>query len=88
MWNLKYDTNDPIYRTETDSQTQRTYLWLPRERGERVGGTESLGLADANYDIQSGEAMRSYCTAQGTINNLLEQDMMEDNMSKIMYLYV
>ena len=32
MWNLKYDTNELIYETETDSQTQRTYLWLPRGR--------------------------------------------------------
>ena len=30
MWNLKYDTNELIYKTETDSQTQRTDLWLPR----------------------------------------------------------
>ena len=21
MWNLKYDTNEPFYKTETDSQT-------------------------------------------------------------------
>ena len=21
IWNLKYDTNEPIYKTETDSQT-------------------------------------------------------------------
>ena len=28
MWNLKYDTNEPIYKTETD-------LWLPR--GNRGG---------------------------------------------------
>ena len=21
MWNLKYDTNEPVYETETDSQT-------------------------------------------------------------------
>ena len=24
MWNLKYDTNELIYKTETDSQTQKT----------------------------------------------------------------
>ena len=24
MWNLKYDTNELIYETETDSQTLRT----------------------------------------------------------------
>ena len=30
MWNVKYDTNEHIYETETDSQTQRTDLLLPR----------------------------------------------------------
>ena len=24
LWNLKYDTNKPIYKRETDSQTRRT----------------------------------------------------------------
>ena len=33
MWNLKYGTDEPIYRTETDSQTWRADLWLPRGRG-------------------------------------------------------
>ena len=31
MWNLKYDTNKPIYKTETDSQTKKTNLRLPKE---------------------------------------------------------
>ena len=31
MWNLDYDTDELIYETVTDSQTQRTDLWLPRE---------------------------------------------------------
>ena len=30
--NLKYGTNEPFYRTETDSQTWRTVLWLLRGR--------------------------------------------------------
>ena len=29
MQNLKYDTNEPIYETKIDSQTQRADLWLP-----------------------------------------------------------
>ena len=33
MWNLKYGTDEPIYRTETEPQTWRTDLWLPRGRG-------------------------------------------------------
>ena len=29
----KNDTNELIYKTETDSQIQRTNLWLPGGRG-------------------------------------------------------
>ena len=47
MWNLKYDTNELIYQTETDSQTQRTTCGCQRE-GAWEGRTGSLGLADAN----------------------------------------
>ena len=48
MWNLKYDTNELIYETETDSETQRRDLWLPRGRQVGEGRIESLGLADEN----------------------------------------
>ena len=34
MWNLKYGTNEPIYKTEIDSQTKKTDLWLPRVKEE------------------------------------------------------
>ena len=30
-------TNELIYKTETDSQTYRMNLWLPRGRGGREG---------------------------------------------------
>ena len=41
MWNQNYDTNELIH--ETDSQAQRTDLWLPRRRG--VGGMNwELGI--------------------------------------------
>ena len=35
MWNLKYGTNEPSYETETDSQTKRTDLWIPRGEGRK-----------------------------------------------------
>ena len=41
MWNLKYDTNEPIY--ETDSQTERTDLRLPREAGWGENGVRAWG---------------------------------------------
>ena len=34
MWNLKKnDTNESTYKLETDSQTQKTNLWLSKGRG-------------------------------------------------------
>ena len=35
MWNLKYDTNELICETETDSQ--KTDLCLPSRKGVREG---------------------------------------------------
>ena len=45
MWNLilKKDTNELIYKTETDSQTKKTNLWLPKEKG---GGRNKSGAWD------------------------------------------
>ena len=48
MWNLKYDTNEHIYGTETNSQTYRIDLRFPRGRGVGEGRTGSLELAEAN----------------------------------------
>ena len=45
---LKNDTNEFIYKTETDSQTQRMNLWLPGEMGREEGQIKSLGLT-CNY---------------------------------------
>ena len=38
-------------KTETNPQTSRTNLWLPRGRKVREGGTGSWGLADTDYYI-------------------------------------
>ena len=46
IWDLKSDANELIYKTETDSQTQKTNLWLPQEK--RGGGRINGGLADMN----------------------------------------
>ena len=39
MWNLKYDTNEPIYEIETESGTQRVDWWFPKGR-DFPGGSE------------------------------------------------
>ena len=43
MWNLTKDTDELIYKTETDSQTQNTNFWLPKGKG---GGKDILGVWD------------------------------------------
>ena len=44
---LFYDTNEPIYKIETDKG-------LPRERGLAESWSERLGLADVSYYSQKG----------------------------------
>ena len=36
-WNLKNNTNESIYKTEADSQTQKTNLWLPKGKDDGEG---------------------------------------------------
>ena len=40
MWNLKYDRNELIYKTQTDSETQETNLRLQKKKD---GGRHTLG---------------------------------------------
>ena len=34
MWNLKNNTNESVYKTETEWQAEKTNLWLPKGKGE------------------------------------------------------
>ena len=42
MWNLK-NTDELIYKTETDLWAQKRNLWLPKQK---VGGKDKLGIQD------------------------------------------
>ena len=64
MWNLTYDTNKLIYKTETDSHTENSLVVAEGVRGGRSG---SLGLADANLYI---EWINNKDIAQGTVFNI------------------
>ena len=41
MWNLKKNTNESMYKIETDSQTQKTNYGYQRGKG---GGEDKLGI--------------------------------------------
>ena len=51
MWNLKYDTNELIYKTKTESCTLRTNWWLLTENGLGEKWRRRLGLADISFYI-------------------------------------
>ena len=45
MWNLTHDTKELMYKTETDSETWRTDLWLPRGEGAGRGMDWEFGVS-------------------------------------------
>ena len=48
MWNLKYDINEPIYKTENRLR-HREQIVIAKGDGQGVRWTVSLGLVDTNY---------------------------------------
>ena len=63
MWNLRYDTNELIYETETGSQ--RTHLLLPRGRGGWEGKDWEFGVSGYKLLHIGWINSSSYNIAQG-----------------------
>lgn len=51
MWSLKYDTNELIYKTETDLKDVEKRTVTAKEVGLGKEWIGSLGLANTNYHI-------------------------------------
>ena len=57
MLTLKHNTNESIFSTETDSQTDKLSLWLPKGIGSGEGQeliNRNLGLTDTNFYHKKG----------------------------------
>ena len=52
MWNLKYDRNEPIYETETNSERALENRLVVAKGGK--GWSGRLGLADVSVYIHNG----------------------------------
>ena len=50
MWNLKYGTTEPFYKTETDSQTENRLVVAKGENGGRRMDW-GFGVSRCNYYI-------------------------------------
>ena len=76
---LKNDTNELIYKTETDSQIHKTNLLVAKREKKEVGIIRNLGLTDSilssvqfRYILLYIKAItRTYCVAQRTMFSVL-----------------
>ena len=78
MWNLKYGTNEPIYKREIASQTESC-------QGEGSGIDWEFGVSRCKLLHSEWISNEVLPIAQETISNLLGYNMVEDNMRKRMY---
>ena len=66
LWNLKYGTDDPIYKTETDDGRGEQTDGCQGERGERgMDGQFGIFGCKLLYLVWMGNG--AYCTAQLTV---------------------
>ena len=94
MWNFKgNDANELIYKTETDSQTQRTQRTIAGwQDWGRIGEKGSLEVLDGpvhtalfKMDNQRGP---TYCIVQGTLLNVMWQPGWEGSLGENGYMYM
>ena len=73
MQNLKYGTNELIYKTETDPQKQKTNLrLLPKGKGGGRRISQEFGDQQVQTTIYKICCLpKSYCIAQGSIFKIL-----------------
>ena len=65
MWNLKYGTNVPFYKTETDSQAKNRFVIA---NGDRGGGGMDLKFGANKYELLHFERISNKVLLYGTGN--------------------
>ena len=67
MWTLKNnDTNELIYKTEIDPQTQKTNLWLPKGKGGGINQEFEINIYTLVYTKQIINKDLLYSTGNST----------------------
>ena len=79
-WNLKYDTDELVHKTETDLQRENR-LRLPRGRRDG-GGVEWVSGISRFRLVYRERTNKNYCGSQGTILSTLWQTIMQKKMKK------
>ena len=71
MWDLKNDTNELIYKTETDSQILKTNLQSPTGKGDGEEWIGNMGLAHGHCCTWNGMSTETCRIAEGHLLNML-----------------
>lgn len=64
MWNLKDNTNECIYKAETDSQQQKTNLWSLEGKEKKRGPNQAHGVTDKQQESTAQRQELSHYAAQ------------------------
>ena len=85
MWNLKYDTNELIYKAETDSQTQKSNLWLPKGMGV---GRDKLGVWDQQIQTTTYKLDKQGPTVQHSRIENIQYPVINQNKKNMKKIYI
>ena len=85
MWNIKNNTNESVYKTETDSQTWKMNLWLTKVRESRGGTHQEYGINRYKlfYIKQISNKDLPYSTGNYIVIIIACNNIMEYNPKKI-----
>ena len=86
MWNLKYDANKPMKWKQTHRHREQTREAKGEGEWERIG--LGVGISRCKLLYREWINNKPYCTAQGTIINILQQSIMGKNIIKNAYMYI
>ena len=83
MCNIKYDTNEPLYKTETESGTQSTDWWLPRGCGEGMDWEHEISRYKLAYTEWINNKVPLYSTSK-----YIQHPMINHNEKECVYRYI
>ena len=88
--NLKYGKNKPIYKRETDSQTERTDLWLLRGKGDKGRMDWEFGISGCKVLYTGWINNQVYSTGNYIRCPVINHDgkEYEKEYIYIMYIYI
>ena len=85
MWNKKNDTNEFIYKTETDSQTQKTNVQLPKEKvwQGRINQEFGSNIHALLYIKQQGPTVQ-----HKSLYSIFDNNIQEKSLKKNIYIHI